>query len=208
MQARARMHNLTRRHGAWLAILAVLLLPAPAAAVEPLSLCPSRPLAQPFLPWSDPAWYVTVPDGGLEDGGTAWTLRDGASVRPGNEPYFVRSALDEWSLKLPAGSSAATAPACVDTMHPTLRFFARNAGARDSVLRVSASFFDSTGALRLLTIGAVTADSQWSPTPLVPVITSTFAGLGRHPVSFVFTPDDDRGNWWIDDVYVDPYGKG
>ena len=202
------MHILRRSHGLWLAMLAVLVLPAPATAAEPLSACPPRPLSQPFLPWSDSAWYVLAPDGGLEEGGTAWSLRGGAKLVEGNEPYFVRNPGDAWSLKLPAGSSAATGATCVDAMDPTLRFFARNTGAAAAVLRVSAGFFDSTGAFRLLTIGAITADQHWAPTPLVPVITNTFAVLGSHPVWFVLTPEDDRGNWWIDDVYVDPYGKG
>lgn len=202
------MHTVKRCHGAGLAILAALLLPAPAAAASSLSACPPKALSQPFLPWADPARYASVPDGGLEAGGAGWALSGGAAVVSGNEPYHVRGASDRWSLTLPPGSSAATPSMCVDVLHPTLRFFARNTGDRGSVLRVSVRFFDLTGTDRLLTIGALTADQQWGPTPIIPVVSNVFALLGAHPVWYVFTPEDDRGKWRIDDVYVDPYGKG
>src|SRR5918995_4672663 len=90
--------------------------------------CAAEPVARVFLPWGDPGWYASVPDGGLEAGGAGWTLRAGAAVVDGNEPFHVRSDSDARALSLPPGASASTPGTCVGPGHPTLRFFLRNMG--------------------------------------------------------------------------------
>ena len=68
-----------RRHAALLAILAfALVAPASASAGVLPGTCPKERLSQPFLPWLDPMSYVLAPDGGFEDGGQGWRLRNGA----------------------------------------------------------------------------------------------------------------------------------
>lgn len=199
------MTALTRLpHIALAILLAVTLAGPPGAHAQG---CPAQPLAQTFLPWADPAWYTPLPDAGFETGSGAWTLQNGATVGAGNEPYHVQAPTDERSLALPSGASAASAPVCVGATHPTLRFFARNGGSPLDTLKVSVAFRDSTGVERWLPVGAITGGSQWAPTPVVPVTVNALSPLGVQQVRFGFE-SDKTGQWWIDDVYVDPYGKG
>ena len=179
-----------------------LALPAGAAAQAG---CPSQSAAQVFMPWADPAWYTSVPDGGLEARSGAWSLRDGASFVADNEPYFVRSPSDAWSLSLPSGASATSAPTCISLGHPTLRLFARS-GKPGGTLRVAIEFTDITGNVRTQQIAMLTADGAWAPTPAIAIFANALSLLVPQQVAFRFTAADAK--WQIDDVYVDPYGKG
>jgi hypothetical protein len=165
--------------------------------------CPEQPLSQTFLPWLDVAWYVPAPDGGFEGGTGDWTLANGARVVDGNDPYLA----GDRSLALPGGASATTAPMCIGIEHPTIRLFARNTGAPDSALAVSVVFRDPLGVKRSLPVGLVGAGDAWSPTPILPIVVNLLALTGEQQAAFRFTALDDRGEWTIDDVYVDPYNK-
>jgi hypothetical protein len=179
-----------------------LALPAGAAAQAG---CPSQPAAQVFMPWGDPAWYSSVADGGMETRLGAWGLADAASFVDGNEPFFVRSPSDAWSLSLPSGASAKSAPICVNLGHPTLRLFARS-GRPGGTLRIAVEFTDLTGNRRTQQIAMLTADGAWAPTPPIAIWANALSLLSPQQVAFRFTADNAK--WQIDDVYVDPYGKG
>ena len=90
--------------------------------------CEGRTASQPFLRWLDPMRYVLAPNGNLESGATGWTLTGGAKVEAGNESFFVGNKSDTRSLYLPSGSTATTRPMCVQLLHPTVRYFAKNRG--------------------------------------------------------------------------------
>jgi hypothetical protein len=170
--------------------------------------CAAQEADQTFLPWLDPAWYVPAPDGGLERGAAGWTLEGGAALQDANEPYHVGGADDARTLALPPGASASTAPMCLTLQHPTIRFFARNTGAPTSTLKVSVVYRGITGHWQSLAIGVVTAGPAWAPTLALPVTVNLLALLGDQQAAFRFAPVDDGGEWSIDDVYIDPYGKG
>src|SRR3954462_8023975 len=195
------MVALFRRFGpaAILALAALALAPSGALA----SGCSQQPLSQTFLPWLDVAWYVSAPDGGFEGGAGEWSLTGGAKVGDGTNPYLA----GDRSLALPAGASATTAPMCIGIEHPTLRLFARNTGAPLSILTVSVVFSDPFGVKRSLPVGLVGAGDSWSPTPVMPILVNLLALTGDQQVAFRFTAPNDRGEWAIDDVYVDPYKK-
>lgn len=196
-----------RRAG--LTALAALSLGAPAgahAAIPPLG-CPGQRVAQTFLPWSDPSWYTSVPDGGLEGGGAGWTLDKGAAVVADNEPYYVRGPADSQSLFLQSGASAASPDVCIAVTHPTIRFFARNTGSQNSTLTVSVVFTEPDGERRALTIGVLTATPAWEPTPVLPVTVNLLSLVLKPEIAVQFDADGG-GQWSIDDVYLDPYGKG
>ena len=197
------MVTLFRRIGpAGALALVALAFAAPSQAVA--AGCPSQPMSQTFLPWLDPAWYVPAPGGDLEGNGAEWTLQDGAAVADGNEPFLAGGR----SLTLPAGSSATTAPMCVDVEHPTVRLIARNTGSPLSTLTVSVVFHDVLGVRRALPIGVVTAGPDWAPTLPMAMGVNLLSLLGDQDVAFRFTTAGDGGEWAIDDVYVDPYKKG
>jgi hypothetical protein len=211
---RSRTRGRTRKLTIALGWLAVALAVAPAAAqagplVASAPNCTSQALSQPFLPWLDPAHYTLAPNGGFENRASGWTLTGKASVVSGNETFYVRSRSDTRSLKLPAGSSATSSSICVGIEYPTLRLFARNAGAASSTLRVEVLFEDAAGNVLSAPIGTLTAGTSWQPT--VPmVIGANLLPLlpdSKTPVAFRFTPQGSGGDWRIDDVYVDPYRR-
>jgi hypothetical protein len=183
----------------------VLLVGAPASA-RPFATCPAQPRAQAFLPWGDPGWYTLVPDGGMETRAGAWRLGGAAAFVSGNESFYVRSRGDQWSLRLPAGASAASALTCIGLGHPTLRLFVRNTGAATGRLQVSAEFVDPAGNRRSLSVALLTGTSDWAPTPILPILVNLGSPLSAQQVAFRFAPTG--GDWQIDDVYLDPYGKG
>jgi hypothetical protein len=150
---------------------------------------------------------MSAPAGGFEAGAVGWTLTGSAATVAGNEPFYVGSATDHRSLALPAGSTATSPTVCIAVDHPTVRFFAVNTGAALSQLAVSVVFHAPDGTLRTLQVGQVTGGAGWAPTPVVPVLVDLLSLLGDQQVAFRFAPADSTGNWRIDDVYIDPYGK-
>jgi hypothetical protein len=193
-----------------LVVMAVLAVAAPApAASQAVAGCDGQLMEQPFLPWLDPAQYVLAPDGGLEAGGSAWTLAGGARVVAGNEPWRVRGAGDSRSLALPAGSSATTGWMCVSLLHPTLRLFVSNEGFLLSTLKVEVLFADSVGTVKAVPIATILATSAWQPTLPLPILVNAMnlplVTDGTLAVALRFTPLGSGGSWRLDDTYVDPY---
>lgn len=191
-----------------LAGMALLAAPSGAQAgplLESAEDCGAYSLSQPFLPWLDPMWYTLVPNGGLERGASGWTRSGGATVVHGNESHYVRDESDSRSLSLPSGSSATTATMCVGVEEPTLRLFVRRLDDPLSALEVEVLFETEDGEVRSATIGTVAGGTGWDPTPQLPVLVNLVPLLPdeRTPVRFRFTPVGG-GDWWIDDVYVDP----
>lgn len=171
--------------------------------------CGSQPSSQVFLPWGDPADYTLVPGGNFEAGAPTWMLSGGAQVVAGNESYYVGSPTDSQSLALPAGSSATSTTMCVGIQNPDLRLFALNTGDPTSTLQVSVNWIDGSGNTETTTIGELSAGGSWTPTAQDPILVNLLPLLPGNmtPVSFTFTPQG-QGNWQIDDVYVDPWGRG
>ena len=66
--------------------------------------CPAQSVSTPFSQWGDTNNYFLVPGGNFE--GTSdqvgWTL-SGASLTPGNEPFYVDGSGDSQSLTISAG---------------------------------------------------------------------------------------------------------
>jgi hypothetical protein len=189
------------------AAAATMALAAPAnAGILTMSAtdCRDGALTQPFKPWADGAYYKEVPGGAFEPAATGWTLRGGARVVSGNEPWNVRNARDSRSLLLPAGSSAISAPSCVGLAEPTMRFFAKRSRGLLSTLAVTVWVRTSLGLELGVPIGIVLGNGTWKPSPRflsVANLLPLFPGE-RTPVAFMFTPL--LGDWQIDDVYVDP----
>jgi hypothetical protein len=195
------------------ALVAVVTLLVPSAHAGPLVTsapdCDDQVPENPFRPWGDPLNYVLVPNGILEGGTRHWTLDGDASGQHGNEPFFVHSTRDRFSLALPPRSSATTATMCVGIEDPTLRFFARNEGSIWSTLVVEVFFEDAEGRVRSQAIGQLRGGPVWEPTPPLPLLVNLLPLLPgeRTPVAFRFTTVGE-GDWSLDDVYVDPWRHG
>jgi hypothetical protein len=189
--------------------LAALALGAAVAQPAEAARCPDEALDRKFLPWLDLAYYKAAPNGGFENGSSAWSLRGAASVVSGNESFYVNDAGDRYSLSLPSGSSATTSATCITTLDGTIRLFVRNTGSLLSTLKVEVLYTDLLGTPRAQTIALVLGGSRWQPTlPIVTLANLLHPPLltdGKVDVSFRFTPLGSLGGWRIDDVYVDPF---
>jgi hypothetical protein len=163
--------------------------------------CPEQPLSQPFVPWLDGAKYALVGDGGFESGGAGWTLKGGAAVVDGNEPWYVRAVGDSRLLNLPAGARATSPAACIGLLHPTARFFVRSLGGS---LKVDATV-TVLGLPLTIPVGVVVAGDSFAPTLPLALLTNLTVPLtgGRASLALTFTAVG--GAVQIDDLYIDPF---
>jgi hypothetical protein len=186
------------------ALLALLALAVPAAA-HACSYSGAKPV---FAPWGDQHSYALAPDGGFEAGGSGWALR-GAQVVAGNESYMLNGPADSRSLALPPGSSATSPPICMSIDTPLLRFTVRNAGDPSSRLRIEA-VYSLLGLIRTNVVNTISAGSAWEPSKQMSTVLglSTIIGtLLPSAIEVRFTPLDSKGQWQVDDLYVDPFAR-
>jgi hypothetical protein len=182
-----------------LVLAAALALPASAARADVLdpTTCEMSALRQPFVPWADLAWYELSPRGDFEQPG--WTLDGGAQRVSGSEPYAATGKVGNWSLRLPAGSSARSPLTCVDARYPSVRFFIAGTGS----VAVSVVYGDIT-----IPAGVAVAGSAWHPSPVAlttsPLVAT--ASGGSAPVSVRLT--GVSGNPRVDDIFIDPWNRG
>jgi hypothetical protein len=170
---------------------------APASAGLGLA-CPS-PTVQPFKPWSDYANYAFAPNGGFESGATGWSL-SGGKVVAGNEPFYVHSSADRYSLSLPSGASATSPAMCISLLSGKMRFVARgDSGAKVKVQIIYRGLLSSV--LGILDGGTYSVGGSWKPSPQVGMLGGILPLLTQS-VSFRFTASG--GAVAIDDVYLDP----
>jgi hypothetical protein len=186
-----------------ISLMAILLATGSAKA------CSYSGAQQVFKPWGDSRNYVLGPDGGFEVGAQGWTLSGGASPVGGNESYYLNGSSDSQSLFLPAGSSAISPPVCMSLDTPVFRMFARNTGDPSSRLRVEANY-KLLGLLRTKTVSTITASSNWEPTQQMSTVLtlSTIVGtLIPSAIQIKITPLDSKGEWQVDDLYIDPFAR-
>jgi hypothetical protein len=182
---------------------------APAHAALGIA-CP-YPTSPVFLHWGDRHAYALAPGGDFETGAAGWTLSGGARVVTGNESFNVGGTGQTHSLSLPAGSSALSPPMCVSLFSGGMRSFTSNTGKATSKLRVQVIYGGGAGALLgwlgetlgISDAGTLTSTGTWQPSSNIAML-GGMAPLLTSDVQFRFTPLDSRGNWRIDDVYLDP----
>jgi hypothetical protein len=191
---------------ALLSAVAVFVVPAAAQAA-----CPSTPTTKPFKVFNDLNDYSLVSNGGFELGAGGWS-RAGARVASGNESWSVRAARDSKSLAIDATGTAVSPTVCIDLKRPTYRFFARRTSGSWGVLNLRVRWQDSSGHTNETTIAALDSNfgTAWAPSPTLNI--ASLLGIWNndqyYSVQLVFDPENYGGSWAIDDVYVDPYGRG
>ena len=175
------------------------------AAINPLNCIVSHSLSKPFSAWSDVADYALAPGGNFESGAAGWTLSK-ATVVAENQPFAI-GATGSKALRVPAGSSATSAPMCIDSSYPHFRLFARNLGNAKSTLKAEVLFLNAKGEIKSTASGdIVAASTAWFPSDSLKIGVTFNAAVagGAAPVAFRFTAAKDS-DWRIDDLYVDPY---
>jgi len=186
--------------------IAVLALGLAAASAQACSYPGAKPV---FAPWGDQSNYVLAPDGGFEVSGAGWSLRGGAAVGGGNESYQLNGPTDSKSLGLPAGSAAISPPICMSIDTPSFRLMARNGGDPSSRLRIEA-IYSLLGLVRTDVVNTVTAGPEWGPGKQMSVVLglSTLVGtIIPSSIEIRLTPLDSKGQWQVDDLYVDPFAR-
>jgi hypothetical protein len=174
--------------------------------------CSYGPMSPVFLPWADVNNYFLAPGANFENGLGGWSASGGAQVVSGNEPYNVGGAGAN-SLSLPTASASATTPAfCVSLDSPTFRVFVRNTGSAgifEGALGVYLNVQSPNGTWQQVKIAGVKMlDTSWNltlPIAFVQYVPLSVVLNGYANVSLTFKPNDNHGNWQIDDMYVDPY---
>jgi hypothetical protein len=174
--------------------------------------CPERYIENPFTAWDDNADYFLIKEGNLGSDSTYdWSFGGGGLVAE-NNPNSLHGE-EASSLSLREGDSADSPSVCVTVDDPTMRFFVKNTGEETGTLRVDAVYLDENFDEHTYHLGTLTsadAGSEWGPSPVLELaapLADTLGG-GETPVTFRFTAEGRGSGWLIDDVYVDPYGKG
>jgi hypothetical protein len=213
-------HRSLRRLLGCLIVAAPILAAAPAAHAKggPVRLssqatthtvCQSGDIEHPFASWDDTNDYFLAYEGDVGVG-DAWDL-GGAQIVGENNPYSAHPT-PAASVKVDAGESATTTNVCVAIDDPTMRFFARDVGAGSGVLHVDVIYQDEVGNDHTVEIGQLDASAggDWAPSPVIDLSAPLVdvLGSGYTPVQFRFRADGAGSSWLVDDVYVDPYGKG
>jgi hypothetical protein len=182
---------------------------AKSSIANPYDCKPEPTLTQAFETFGDLGLYTPVADAGVEAGGTTWNLEDGAAVVDGNEPWQIGGATDSHSLDLPAGSTAVTAPICIDETYPYFRTFALNTGSAKRSLEIDVLYYDSKGKLlNTKPYGYESDATTWQPTPTIAIeVFNRKSDVDAAPVAFRFMPKGKDAHFQIDDVYVDPYSR-
>jgi hypothetical protein len=172
--------------------------------------CDAQTFSQPFARFGDYASYTPVPGGSFESGAAAWSVTGGAKLVSGNETYYVRSKSDARSLYLPAGATATSPAMCVGLTEPTARWFQKQSGSLlglTGAMTVEVLFENSLGQVVSLPIGAGLLGTGWQPSLPAVVTASLLPLLPDQKTAVAFRFRALTGNWNVDDVYVDPYGR-
>ena len=165
--------------------------------------CPT-PTAQVFSAWSDYAYYAPLVDGGFEGRGNGWTLAGGAKVVTGNEPFYLNTKSDRYSLLLPPGSSATSPPMCISLLSSKMRFVM--GGSNGSSLKVQVVYRGLlSSVLGVFDGGTVKSNGKWGPSPEIGMLGGVLPVLTQS-VQFRFI--STAGTPQIDDAYLDPWKIG
>jgi hypothetical protein len=174
--------------------------------------CDDSDIETPFTSWSDDAGYFLVRQGDTSQEAGDWSFDD-ATIAEQDNAYTSHPNDPAASVSLTEGASAATPTTCVTIDDPTMRFFVRNTGGEAGTLRVDVTYTDENFEQQTLTLATLTSEDAgdaWTPSPVVSLGAPLIALLDDNftPVKFTFTAEGEDSAWLVDDVYVDPYGKG
>lgn len=195
-------------------VFAFAVFPAIASAA-----CDRDPAQRVFSIYGDDDLYTMVPGGDFDFGTPDWWLdaalldtRD--ALKPSEAPH-LKPVKTPKSLKIDQGGSAHSAPVCVDGRYPTFRFFAFKKGGAAGSLQVRLQYVTSFGEKGVKYVDALDGKpfGSWKLSPILPLATALPLALDLGETAQVRLgfdyPDTTsaKGQWLIDEVYVDPYRR-
>ena len=160
--------------------------------------CQDPVVVNPFTSFGDVRDYVLAPFGDFESATLdGWSFEGGAGI--------VADEDGNRSLDLPAGSAATSPAMCIDLNYPTVRFFVRNMLQDDADLKVQVMYVDHAKAYQphdVMKLKAKRAYGLTKDIKIDPQRGGKDAGWRR--VSFRFIAQKDKGDFHVDNLYVDP----
>ena len=105
-------------------------------------------------------------------------------------------------LSLPFGATATSPPVCVDETTPRFRLMTQNIGTKGSKLRVTVTYELPKGQRR----GRATSRRTGGGRPTPPLQLET-EGEAERVARITFTAKDPKGEYLVDDLYVDPFAR-
>lgn len=196
-QARRSLGSVTITMAVAIVVALALSVSDARAALVSLSTCNTSTLSTPFAPWADPASYELAPGGDFETPG--WTLSGGAQRVAGSERYAATGTMGNWSLALPAGSSAQSPVTCVDAAYPSVRFFIAGRGL------VAVSLVEGG---TVIPAGIAFAGFGWLPSPVIATSSAVLAATSNGVAQVSLRLTALAGNPRVDDVFIDPWNRG
>jgi hypothetical protein len=202
--------RVVKRLGRFAALMAAAVLAVPAVASA--ASCPAQATTTPFAQWGDSGSYFPVAGGNFEAPlrASGWTVT-GAERTVGNEPFYVGSHSDSYSLTMGGGGVAISPAFCVDDSMPYFRFFAHALG-RSGNLQVRLVFQTTGGLADVPFSHAVDLASasmvNWAPTAQLNLGDGSVLGNGETGVGRLVFDVAGASSWQLDDIYVDPFRMG
>jgi hypothetical protein len=107
--------------------------------------------------------------------------------------------MGNWSLALPAGSSAQSPVTCVDAAYPSVRFFIAGRGL------VAVSLVEGG---TVIPAGIAFAGFGWLPSPVIATSSAVLAATSNGVAQVSLRLTALAGNPRVDDVFIDPWNRG
>jgi len=179
-------------------VAALLAIPVGSAraTIGPVANCEPSASTEPFTALGDPTAYELIPGGDFPGTLGAWTVDDGAALTSSGGKYL---------LSLPARSIATSPPACVNVIHPTVRFYAQTS-TPGATIEVSAVLGRRAGTVAI-PLGEVTPSADLAPSRQLLVRVPLFSAVNGG-VLLGLRFEARGGTAEIDNVYVDPWRSG
>jgi hypothetical protein len=214
--------RVARRIGRFAALMTVAALAIPAAAsaaahatahaTASAASCPAQATTTPFTQWGDTGSYFLVPGANFEAplSSSGWTVIDGERTL-GNEPFYVGSSTDSYSLTLGRRGVAISPAFCVDDSMPYMRFFAQALGMNgDLQVRLVVQTASGRVDIPFSQVADLAAGSMpsWAPTPQLKLTNDPALANGQTGIGRLVLDVAGSSSWQIDDIYVDPFRFG
>jgi hypothetical protein len=160
------------------------------AMIGPAANCEPSAVTAPFAALGDSTPYELVPGGDFQGTLGGWTVEHGAALA------------NSGGLSLPARGVATSPPACVNVIHPSVRFYTQSSTPGTTV-EVSAVLRTRAGTVAI-PLGDVTPTADPAPSQPLTLRVPLFGAVSGG-VLLGLRFEARGGTAWIDDVYVDPW---